>query len=117
MHDNGVLIIDSNKVILDVTGLPDQFRNLDLRLSLHGELRVFPPSTISDEWDFKGWVNLGVAVNLPPPLSLILEGLVTSVGNEVVDCILGAMEAAVLQGIIDDYDAWSAARSPIASLS
>ncbi|XP_024401138.1 uncharacterized protein [Physcomitrium patens] len=116
VHDNGVLIIDSNKLVLDVTGLPRQFLNLDLQLALHGELRVIPRSTTgSDQWDFGGWVDISVGVNLPVPLSLIPTGLLTAVGDQVVDRILGAMEGALLQGIIDDYNAWCAAPPPTLS--
>jgi len=103
-----VLIIDSSKLTLDVTGLPEQFRNLDLQLNLHGELRVFPRKFEEALWDFGGFVNIGVAVNLPLPLSLIPERLLTGVGDQVVQRILGAMEGALLQGIIEDYNAWCA---------
>lgn len=113
IHDEGVLLIDSERLILDVTGLPDQFRNMDMQLNLHGELRVFPRRTEEDPlqelWDFGGWVNIGVAVNLPRPLSLIPEKLLMGVGDQVVERILGAMEGALLQGIIADYDAWCGA--------
>jgi len=112
VHDNGVLIIDSQRLILDVTGLPEQFRNMDLQLNLHGELRVFPRKESSVTWDFGGWVNIGVAVNLPLPLSLIPSNLLTSVGDQVVERVLGAMEGALLQGIINDYNAWCAAPAP-----
>jgi hypothetical protein len=114
VHENGVLIIDSTRLILDVTGLPEQFRNMDLHFTLHGELRVFPRTKGSSSfsarklWDFGGWVDIGVAVNLPLPLSLVPERLLTGVGDQVVERILGAMEGALLQGIIDDYNAWCA---------
>lgn len=109
VHENGVLIIDSTRLILDVTGLPEQFRNMDLHLTLHGELRVFPRSSSARKLsDFGGWVDIGVAVNLPLPLSLVPERLLTGVGDQVVERILGAMEGALLQGIIDDYNAWCA---------
>lgn len=108
VHDDGVLIIDSTRLILDVTGLPQQFRNMDMQLNLHGELRVFPRSSEDLLWDFGGWVTVGVAANLPLPLSLIPERLLTGVGDQVVERILGAMEGALLQGIIADYNAWCA---------
>lgn len=110
VHENGVLIIDSSRLVLDVTGLPEQFRNLNIQFSLHGELRVLPRSSGKKMWDFGGWVNIGIAVNLPLPLSLIPEGLLTGVGNQVVERVLGAMEGALLQGIIDDYNAWCVGR-------
>lgn len=121
VHDNGTLYIDSKKLILDVTGLPDQFGNLDLQLALHGELRVFPvapaPSNKSigssdSWWEFGGWVDLGVGVYLPLPLSLIPDGLLTGVGDQIVERILRAMEGALLQGIIKDYNAWCLSTAP-----
>lgn len=125
VHENGTLYIDSKKLILDVTGLPDQFRNLDLQLSLHGELRVFPraaaaaapPSNTSigssgSCWEFGGWVDLGVGAYLPLPLSLIPDGLLTGVGDQILDRILRAMEGALLQGIIRDYNAWCLSTAP-----
>lgn len=114
IHENGVLIIDSTRLILDVTGLPEQFRNMDLQFTLHGELRVLPRTngSPSSVWDFGGWVNIGVGANLPIPLSLIPERLLTGVGNQVVERTLGAMEGALLQGIIDDYNAWCASANP-----
>ena len=123
VHENGTLYIDSKKLILDVTGLPDQFRNLDLQLSLHGELRVFPraaaapPSNTSirssdSGWEFGGWVDLGVGAYLPLPLSLIPDGLLTGVGDQIVDRILQAMEGALLQGIIRDYNTWCLSTAP-----
>ncbi|KAG0586299.1 hypothetical protein KC19_2G080800 [Ceratodon purpureus] len=117
VHENGVLIIDSTRLILDVTGLPEQFRNMNLQFTLHGELRVYPrtngsPTSAPRMWDFGGWVNISVGANLPLPLSLIPERLLTGVGNQVVARILGAMEGALLQGIIDDYNAWCASPNP-----
>lgn len=60
-------------------------------------------------------MDISVGVNLPVPLSLIPTGLLTAVGDQVVDRILGAMEGALLQGIIDDYNAWCAAPPPTLS--
>lgn len=82
---------------------------MDLQLALHGELSVLPRADQKHEnaeWDFDGWVNLGVGINLPLPLSLIPEGLLTGVGNQIVDRVLRAMEGALLQGIITDYGTW-----------
>jgi hypothetical protein len=56
--------------------------------------------------NFVGSVNLSLGVDLPVPFSLIPEGIVMSVGDEILDHIIGAMEGALLQGIVDDYIIW-----------
>ncbi|KAJ7519962.1 hypothetical protein O6H91_20G061500 [Diphasiastrum complanatum] len=98
------LKLRSDKLVLDLLGLPTD--NLDLQFSLEGDLKVSRKSTISRQKNFNGSVSLGLKCDLPLPFSLMPETVVMPVGDGVLDRILGAMEGALLQGIIKDYNYW-----------
>jgi hypothetical protein len=109
-YEKGMLRLFSNKLRLDTTGFPESIKIPDLLFSLQGELGVLPgpmgPRQVPHMCNFVGSVNLSLGVDLPVPFSLIPEGIAMSVGDEILDRIIGAMEGALLQGIVDDYIIW-----------
>ncbi|CAI5514847.1 unnamed protein product [Closterium sp. Naga37s-1] len=52
-------------------------------------------------------VNLAFTVRLPMPLSLIPKPAVEAVGNALLDGVLGAMQASLLNGLVRDYTLWA----------
>ncbi|CAK9872082.1 unnamed protein product [Sphagnum jensenii] len=116
-YEKGMLRLFSNKLKLDTIGLPESIKIPDLLFSLQGELGVLPgpmgPKQVPHMCNFVGSVNLSLGVDLPAPFSLIPEGIVMSVGDEILDRIIGAMEGALLQGIVDDYIIWCRKQSKL----
>ncbi|KAH7297072.1 hypothetical protein KP509_26G051900 [Ceratopteris richardii] len=107
-HDNSALKISSNRLVLDFKGVPVQFKHLDFDLSLLGELYV-AESRSSKQWQnkrFCGQVDLGLKVDMPLPFSMMPDEVLMPVGNGILDRILGAMESAILAGLIRDYKEW-----------
>lgn len=113
--EKGFLRLYSDKLFLDFTGVPDGFAVADFSFLLDGGMRATPRSaqatTVRHNCDFAGSVSLGLSTNLPPAFALIPEGIVTRVGDEILDRIIGAMEGALLQGIIRDYNIWCRMKS------
>ena len=106
-YEAAALQIASNRVVLDLAGLPPQFHNIDLRLNLRGSLtRVKPPGGGSSNCSMDGSVDLEVGVDLPAPLSFIPAPAVNAVGTAILDGILFAMDAALRRGLVDDYKRW-----------
>jgi hypothetical protein len=116
-YEKGMLHLFSNKLRLDTTGFPESIKIPDLLFSLQGELGVLPgpmgPKQVPLMCNFVGSVNLSLGVDLPVPFSLIPEGIAMSVGDEILDRIIGAMEGALLQGIVDDYIIWCRKQSKL----
>lgn len=110
-----MLCLQSDKLVLDFTGVPDDFAVQDFQFALNGNLRVIPRAVQVTQarpiCDFAGSVSLGLGTNLPLAFSIIPEGIVTRVGDEILDRIIGAMEGALLKGIISDYSAWCRLKS------
>eukprot|EP00250_Pteridium_aquilinum_P007056 c16851_g1_i1 orf=103-864(+) len=109
-HEDTVLKISSNKLVLDFKGVPGQFKHLDFDFSLLGQLHVAESGLSDSERGqnkrFQGWVDLGLKVDMPLPFSMMPEAILTPVGNGILDRILGAMESALLAGLIRDYKQW-----------
>eukprot|EP01018_Ginkgo_biloba_P001422 Gb_31330 [translate_table: standard] len=109
-HYQNSLQLLSNKLILDFIGFPGNLHGLDLNFSLQGELIVNKElSTVADKEQtpsFKGWVTMGLKVDLPLPFSLMPNSIIVPVGNGILDRILGAMEGALVSRIIRDYNTW-----------
>lgn len=115
IFEKGVLRLHSDKLFLDFTGVPDGFAVADFSFLLDGNMRAIPRSaettTVRHNCDFSGSVSLGLSTDLPAAFALIPEGIVTRVGDEILDRIIGAMEGALLQGIIRDYNIWCRMKS------
>lgn len=115
-HENSALRISSEKLVVDLLGLPNHFKQLDLQFSLVGQLTVAESSLRAvrrgQDKSFEGWVDLGLEVNLPLPFSMMPRAVVTPVGDGILDRILGAMEGALLAGLIRDYNVWSTLQTP-----
>lgn len=113
--ENGALRLYSDNLFLDFTGVPDSFAIADFSFLLDGSMRATPRSseatTVRHNFDFAGSVSLGLSTDLPAAFALIPEGIVTGVGDEILDRIIGAMEGALLQGIIRDYNIWCRMKS------
>ena len=113
--EKGALRLRSDKLFLDFTGVPDSFAVADFSFLLDGSMRAIPRSaeatTVRHNSDFSGSVSLGLSTDLPAAFALIPEGIVTRVGDEILDRIIGAMEGALLQGIIRDYNIWCRMKS------
>jgi len=111
----GSLRLYSDNLFLDFAGVPDSFAIADFSFLLDGSMRATPRSaeatTVRHNWDFSGSVILGLSTDLPAAFALIPEGIVTRVGDEILDRIIGAMEGALLQGIIRDYNIWCRMKS------
>lgn len=106
-YEAGALQISSNRVVLDLAGLPPQFHGIDLRLNLRGSLtRTVNPAPGATNCAMNGSVDLGVGVDLPLPLSLIPAPAVNGVGTAILEGILIAMESALRRGLVDDYRNW-----------
>jgi hypothetical protein len=111
--EKGALRLYSDKLFLDFTGVPDSFAVADFSFLLDGNMRATPrsPENVRYNWDFSGSVSLGLSTDLPAGFALIPEGIVTRAGDEILDRIIGAMEGALLQGIIRDYNIWCRMKS------
>lgn len=113
-HENTSLKISSDKLMLDFNGVPVQFKHLDFDFSLLGLLYVAGHSVGSgaskarqeQSKRFQGWVDLGLKVDMPLPFSLMPDAILMPVGDGILDRILGAMESALLAGLIRDYRQW-----------
>eukprot|EP00897_Mesotaenium_endlicherianum_P007963 jgi/Mesen1/7195/ME000371S06277 len=109
--ERGFLRIFSDKVVLDLAGLPPQFHNIKLNMTLEGRLQALrrgaPKVAASPACQLEGYVNLGVSLDLPVPFNLIPEPAVNAVGNAILDGILAAMQGALLRGLLQDYYMWS----------
>lgn len=110
LHTNDSLHLASNRLILDLKGLPDQNNGFDFQFSLQGELLVHSESSSVLESEqtpsFSGWVTMGLDANLPLPFSLMPDYIVLPVGNGILDRILGVMERELSSRIIRDYNIW-----------
>ncbi|MCO5577939.1 hypothetical protein L7F22_031776 [Adiantum nelumboides] len=107
-HENSALKISSDKLVLDFKGVPVQFKHLDFHFSLLGELFVVESCLPKRQQNksFQGWVDLGLKVDMPLPFSMMPDAILTPVGNGILDRILGAMESALLGGLLRDYKQW-----------
>ncbi|KAL2635065.1 hypothetical protein R1flu_006544 [Riccia fluitans] len=105
-NEVGALCIYSDKLYLDFTGVPDQFKNLYINFELKGSLRAVPQDAQAGKVKFEGNVVLKLGADLPFPISLLPEALLSGAGNGILDTILGAMESALLRGVVDDYYSW-----------
>lgn len=110
LHANNSLQLASNRLILDIKGLPGQNNGFDFQFNLQGELLVHRESSSVLESEqtpsFRGWVTMGLDANLPLPFSLMPDYIVLPVGNGILDRILGAMERELSSRIIRDYNIW-----------
>jgi hypothetical protein len=98
--------------MLDFSGLPDEFQNLDFDFSLSGQLGVGGNDASTSQLKrFLGFVDMDLSVDMPLPFSLMPQSILTPVGDGILDRILGAMEAALLDGLIRDYREWCKIRS------
>ncbi|KAG0625627.1 hypothetical protein M758_2G069300 [Ceratodon purpureus] len=113
--EKGYLRLYSNNLFLDFTGVPESFAVADFSFLLDGSMRATLRSpeavTVRHNSDFAGSVSLGLSTDLPAAFALIPEGIVTRAGDEILDRIIGAMEGALLQGIIRDYNIWCRMKS------
>lgn len=113
--EKGALRLYSDTLFLDFTGVPDDFAVADFSFVLDGGMRAVPRSpeitTIRHNCDFTGSVSLGLSTDLPAAFAFIPEILLVRAGDEILDRIIGAMEGALLQGIIRDYNIWSRMKS------
>jgi hypothetical protein len=113
--EKGALRLHSNNLSLDFSGVPDDFAVAEFLFSLNGSLRAIPRlsqfNPARRSCDFSGSVSLGLATELPLAFALIPEVMLTRVGDEILDRIIGAMEGALLQGIITDYNTWCRMKS------
>lgn len=109
-NENSTLKIFSDQLLLDFSGLPEEFINQSVRFTLKGQLEVEARKgsqyKAGRQVDFSGGVSLTFRVSLPLPFSLLPENVVTAVGDTILDTILGAMESALVRGIIADYHSW-----------
>jgi hypothetical protein len=109
-HTNKSLQLASNRLVLDLKGLPGQNDGFDFQFSLQGELLVHRESASVLESEqtpsFRGWVTMGLNVDLPLPFSLMPDYIILPVGNGILDRILGAMEGELASRIIRDYNIW-----------
>eukprot|EP00249_Psilotum_nudum_P003877 c17377_g1_i3 orf=349-1266(+) len=108
-YDGRALQIMSNSLTLDFIGLSDHFRDLKMGFSLQGELTIANKNSLAllkGQKMFKGRVGIGLQVDLTFPFSAFPEAMVLPVGDGILDHILGAMEGALLAGIIRDYNDW-----------
>ncbi|KAI5063007.1 hypothetical protein GOP47_0022172 [Adiantum capillus-veneris] len=107
-HENSSLKISSDKLVLDFKGVPVQFEHLDFDFSLLGELYVVEHGSLRRQQNksFQGWVDLRLKVDMPLPFSMMPDVVLTPVGNGILDRILGAMESALLAGLLRDYKQW-----------
>jgi len=113
--EKGALRLYSDNLFLDFTGVPASFAVADFSFLLDGSMRATPrsaePATVRHDWDYAGSVSLGLSTDLPAAFALIPEGILTRVGDEILDRIIGALEGALLQGIIRDYNIWCRMKS------
>ena len=113
--EKGALRLYSDNLFLDFTGVPDSFAIADFSFLLDGSMRATSRSpeaaTVRHNCDFAGSVSLRLSTDLPAAFALIPEGIVTRAGDEILDRIIGAMEGALLQGIIRDYNVWCRMKS------
>ncbi|XP_057864160.2 uncharacterized protein LOC131072113 [Cryptomeria japonica] len=104
------LQLSSNRLVLDFVGLPGLNDDLDFNFPLQGELtanrETISSLEIKQVHSFKGWVTMQLNVDLPFPFSLMPESIVLSVGNNILDRILGAMEGELVSTILGDYNVW-----------
>ncbi|CAM6100719.1 unnamed protein product [Calypogeia fissa] len=104
-HENNTLKIYSDQLLLDFSGLPEEYVNQSVRFTLQGQLQV-DSRKAGREADFNGVVSLSLRASLPLPFALLPGDVVTTVGDTILDTILGAMESALVRGIIADYHTW-----------
>lgn len=101
------LRIRSDRLVLDGTALSEEIKNLDFGFRLQGDLRAVREKGFrSDKISFSGSVSLRMKFDVPVPFSFMPEQLVSSVGDDLLDRILGVMESQLLKGIARDYMAW-----------
>ncbi|KAH9300323.1 hypothetical protein KI387_011906 [Taxus chinensis] len=109
-HSRNSLQLSSNKLVLDLTGLPGLNDDLDFNFSLQGKLSVHKESFSVVEsqhtHSFKGWVAMQINVDLPLPFALMPDSIILPVGNGILDRILGAMEGELTSRILRDYNIW-----------
>jgi hypothetical protein len=109
-NKDDTLNIFSDQLLLDFSGLPEEYINQTIQFKLQGQLRVEPRKGVQyapgRQVDFKGAVQLSLRSTLPLPFSLFPKNVVTPVGDSILDTILGAMEGALVRGIIVDYQSW-----------
>lgn len=110
-NEDDALRIFSDKLHLDFTGVPDQFKNLYIDFQLKGSLRVNKQGSKVGRVKFDGTVSLVLGTDLPMPFSFLPEALLTGAGDSILNTILGAMESALVKGIIDDYHSWCRVKS------
>lgn len=113
--EKGALRLYSDNLFLDFTGVPASFAVADFSFLLDGSMRAIPRSaettTVRHDWDYAGSVRLELSTDLPAAFALIPEGILTRVGDEILDRIIGALEGALLQGIVRDYNIWCRMKS------
>ncbi|XP_024526253.1 uncharacterized protein LOC112344916 [Selaginella moellendorffii] len=108
------LVLESDKLVLEFIGLPPGMNDdINLQFSLGGDLGA--QSSIASNASnaagrFHGSVSLGLDCDLPLPFSLMPEAIVLPVGDGILDRILGAMEFALLDGLLADYKQWCRAK-------
>ncbi|CAM6088095.1 unnamed protein product [Calypogeia fissa] len=109
-NENNTLKIYSDQLLLDFSGLPEEYVNQSVRFTLQGQLQVDGRKgsqyKAGREVDFNGVVSLSLRASLPLPFALLPGDVVTTVGDTILDTILGAMESALVRGIIADYHTW-----------
>ena len=78
-----------------------------MEFSLSGQLNVGGSDVSTSQLKrFLGFVDMGLSVDMPLPFSLMPQSILTPVGDGILDRILGAMETALLNGLIRDYREW-----------
>ena len=100
-------------MVLDIAGLPSQFRNVNLKLLLEGQLFAVRGESDSkrQQGTLEGWVRMSLNFDLPYPFSMFPERVVVGVGNAILDGILSAMQGALIRGLGGDYRMWAAERA------
>lgn len=96
--------------MLDFSGLPEELLNQTIQFRLGGQLQVDARKgsqhKAGRQVNFSGSVQLSLKADLPLPFSLLPDTVATTVGDRILDTILGAMESALVKGIIADYHSW-----------
>ena len=107
LSENKALKLSSNKLVLDFKGFPDEFKNLDFDFFLLGQLAIAESDTSTSQIKkFQGFVDMGLKVDMPFPFSMMPQSILAPMGDGILDRILGAMEAALLAGLVRDYREW-----------
>jgi hypothetical protein len=97
--DDGVLRIQSTAC--EVRGI--EFINSRFRLVLTGEL-----ATVNGKTGplLEGSVDLGVEVDVPPPLSIMPKAMLQSAGNGLLMSVLVTVKQRLLESVMIDYRQW-----------